>query len=146
MVPINFDPIIRADLDQIQLDTHVAVTFHLYRDIAGPVSAYGMRPKETITIETTVIMGPIRHEDRWDGSAIDQSGSYDLIVHTLVDSSGVDLIESEWFSRDNLPSVRIEVGDRWYRVLDKQGHPMLSSKCPYHVLRVAQMMDAEVVV
>ena len=137
---------IRADLDRIQIDTQVPATFHLYRDGAGPVSAYGMRPKDTITITTTVIMGPIRHEDRWDGSAIDQSGDYKLIVHELVDADGVDLIESEWFSRDNLPSVRIEVGDRWYRVLDKRGHPMLSSKCPYHVLRVAQMMDAEVVV
>lgn len=129
-------------MDNIHQDTQISATFHFYTD-SGVIDDYGMPAKTTFHVDTTILISPIKHDDKWVGSSIDQSGDLRCIVHRLV-HNGTDLIDSEWFSRTNIPNVRVVIGTRYYRVLDKRGHDQLRDKSPYHVLYLAQMKDVVV--
>ena len=138
-MPIDFDNIIRADLDQIQLDTSTPATFHLTTQTAVRDS-YGRPTKTTLDIDTTIITSPIKNNDKWEGLGINESSDLMAIVHHL-ESGGVDYVDSTYFSRTNIKLMTITIGTVIYEVITRHGHDYLTSITPYLVLELRRLMD-----
>jgi len=138
-MPVNFDNVVRNDLDRIQLDANTAATFELYQD-TGVQDSTGHPTKTKVEITTTILISPVKDDDKWAGQGIDQTADLKCIVHRL-ESGGVDYINSEYFTRTNIRNVMVRIGTRVYKVVWNRGHAELSNMTPYLVLYLQQMMD-----
>jgi hypothetical protein len=136
---VNFNNVIRNDLDRIQWDANTTATFELYTD-TGVQDSTGHPAKTHISITTIVLLSPCKHDEKWDGKGIDETADLKCIVHRLV-QGGVDYINSEYFTRNNIRNVIVDIGTRKYKVVWKRAHPELSTITPYHVLYLQQMCD-----
>jgi hypothetical protein len=127
------------------MDTQVSCTFEFYTDDPTNVDAYGMPTKDKYTYQTTVIFSPVRHDEEWIGQGIDETADARIIVHELLDVDGNDMIDDEWFTRDNVRNIIVVIGDRNYRILSKRGHVELRDVSPYHVVWLQRVLDEVVV-
>lgn len=138
-MPINFNTIIRSDIDQIILDTHVSATFHLSTQTAVRDS-YGRPIKSTLDITTDIIVSPIKNNDKWEGIGVNETSDLMALVHRL-ESGGVDYINSEYFSRTNIRLITVTIGTRNHKVVSKHGHDGLTTITPYIILELERIMD-----